>query len=403
VQNTLSFCLLALLTATSASAQVQVDVRLEKARYLAGEPVVVLVDLRNAGDEAVGYDTCDGAVRLDVVGTPRRVEPNIYGCYAGSVSGGACGIDHPPLLQPGQTTTFKYLLKDYDLRPGEYELSASGKAGVRWTDYRGIATANTPPPAPPRHKGTDAVPGAQFDRRLPLTIAASTERELRAALAPLVADVDGNDPARRYFARAAIVESAPPILEPLIARLAADNQNGGSAVDALGRIGSPSSRTQLKNLVRTSPEARRSSIVLALARVGHRDDRHFLEDLLTDKTMDERSREYAALGLGHIGGDKAVRGLERGLETASPDLRRSIAMALGNTRSRRAVPVLIGMFGNNPSQNSVCSALKTLTHRSWCDGTADDPAAQRGQWLRWWNEHGAKMPIFGVDDCPIAP
>jgi hypothetical protein len=110
--------------------QVQVDLRLDKARYLPGEPIVVVVDVRNVGDEAVGYSSCDGDVRLAVAGAERRVPPNIFGCFSGMGSGGfGCGVDHPPLLSPGQTTTFRYLLKEYDLMSGQYELTASGKAG----------------------------------------------------------------------------------------------------------------------------------------------------------------------------------------------------------------------------------------------------------------------------------
>ena len=181
MRRELSFCLLLLLAATPALAQVQVDVRLEKNRHLAGEPVVVLVEVRNVGDEAVGYSTCDGDVRLQVLGAERRVPPNIFGCFSGIGSGGGCGIDHPPLLQPGQATTFRYLLKRYDLRPGQYQLSASGKAGVRWKSYPAYAPS-VPPRAPPKHKETDPVPGAQFDQRLPLAIVTATQRELRDLL-----------------------------------------------------------------------------------------------------------------------------------------------------------------------------------------------------------------------------
>jgi hypothetical protein len=102
--------LLLWLAGTPAMAQVQVDVRLDKPRYLVGEPVVVFVDVRNVGDEAVGYSTCDGDVRLEVIGARRRVPPNIHGCFSGIGSGYRCGVGHPPLLQPGQTTTFRYLL-----------------------------------------------------------------------------------------------------------------------------------------------------------------------------------------------------------------------------------------------------------------------------------------------------
>ena len=119
--------------------------------------------------------------------------------------------------------------------------------------------------------------------------------------------------------------------------------------------------------------------------------------------MDQTSRRYAALGLGHIGGDRAVEHLERALVAASAEVRPSIATALGNTRARAAVPVLIGMFGNNPSRNDVCGALNTLTHRAWCGGTADDPVATRRQWLRWWRENGTTASIFGPDNCREDP
>ncbi|HEY7287823.1 MAG TPA: HEAT repeat domain-containing protein [Vicinamibacterales bacterium] len=399
MRRELSFCLLLLLAASSAFAQVHVDVRLEKNRYLAGEPIVLLVEVRNVGDEAVGYSTCDGDVRLEVAGVERRTSPNIFGCFSSILSGGGCGIDHPQLLQPGQTTTFRYLLRDYDLRPGQYQLSAFGKAGVRWKYYP-VYAPNVPPPSPPEHKETDPVPGAQFERRLSLAVVAATQRQLRDAFAPLVSDADGTDPVKRYQARAAIVESAPPFLEPLIARFAAEDPFGTTAIDALGRIASRNSRLQLRKLARDAREARRSAAVLALARVGHRDDADFLANLLRDETMDQTARRYAAIGLGHIGGDASVRHLQRALDTVPPEIRPAIATALGNTRSRLAVPVLIGMFGNNPSRNDVCSALRTLTHRHWCDGTADDPAATRRQWLRTWNEGGSKTPIFGPAECP---
>jgi hypothetical protein len=64
------------------------------------------------------------------------------------------------------------------------------------------------------------------------------------------------------------------------------------------------------------------------------------------------------------------------------------------------VPALIGMFGNNPARDQVCAALNTLTHRTWCDGSAADPAATRRKWLRAWNETGSQT-VFGTDNCPV--
>ena len=221
------------LTAAPAAAQVEVDVRLEKSQYLAGEPVTVLVDVRNVGDEEVTYSTCDEDVRLAVPNATRRVVPDIFGCFSGGASGSTCSQGHPPRLLPGRTTTFTHLLKDYDLRPGHYTLNASGRAGVRW---------------PGSYART--VPGAQFERRVSLIVTSASRRQLQAVFDPFLTGADDKDPVRRYRARAAIVETAPPFLEPLIARLAAEGTHG--AVDALGRIASATSRAHLKNLFRTS-------------------------------------------------------------------------------------------------------------------------------------------------------
>jgi HEAT repeat protein len=124
---------------------------------------------------------------------------------------------------------------------------------------------------------------------------------------------------QRHHARAAIIESAPPFLDSLIARFAAEDRSDRSAIEALGRIATTSSREYLKTLFGSSADSRRSTIVLALARVGHRDDAEFFATVLQDATIDQTSRRYAALGVGHIGGDQAVQSLERALMAAPPE------------------------------------------------------------------------------------
>src|SRR3954471_13338315 len=363
-----------------ATAQVEVDVRLQKDHYLAGEPVIVSVDVRNVGDTALTYSPCNEQVRLDVPNATRRIVPNILGCSSGFGSGSSCGEGETPRLLPGRTKTFTHLLKDYDLRPGQYTLITSGTAGVRWPGNYGQIVA-----------------GAHFERSVSLIVTSATPRALHAVFDLFVTSADDKDPVQRYGARAAIVESAPPFLEPLIARFAEEGTPG--AVDALGRLASAASRTHLKNLFRTSAESSRQGIILALARAGHRDDAAFLASVLADDTVDGQSRRYSALGLGYIGGDKAVERLPGALATAPANVRPAIATALGNSRSRHAVPVLIGMFGNNPERAEVCAALNELTHGTWC-GTAGDSAARRRKWLRAWKENGPRTPIFGADNCP---
>ena len=69
-----------------------------------------------------------------------------------------------------------------------------------------------------------------------------------------------------------------------------------------------------------------------------------------------------------------------------------------------AVPVLIdrAVGAKGYASNSVCGALMTLTHRTWCDGTADVRAMQ-ARWRRWWKAHESTAPIYGPDDCDGRP
>lgn len=117
-----------------------------------------------------------------------------------------------------------------------------------------------------------------------------------------------------------------------------------------------------------------------------------LAGALRDPSSGELTKENAALTLGCIGGDEAVRHLEGALREAAPATRSHIARALGNTRSRLAVPVLIGMFRDDSARDDVCDALVTLTHRTWCDGGDDDVALRRA-WRRWWSQMRSSIEI----------
>ena len=123
-----------------------------------------------------------------------------------------------------------------------------------------------------------------------------------------------------------------------------------------------------------------------------------LVGVLRDRSTDEEARATAALRLGCLGGDDAVRQLEGALREATPATRSHIARALGNTRSRLAVPVLISMFRDDPARDDVCDALITLTHRTWCDG-GDDDVALRTAWRRWWTQMKSRVEIYKSDSC----
>src|SRR4051812_14911596 len=212
---TLAICLLA----GPAWAQVQVEVRTEKPQFLAGEPIFVIIEVKNVGTEQVAYDgaSVKPPPELSVRNGERRVIKDLSGCGSESgVSGGFGFTDHPPRLQPGKSTTFRYLLRGYRLKPGTYELHVSGTVDVAWREPSFVETG-APRPAFTRSV-TDAVEGATVDRTLALTITAGSAEALRAAYAPYVAAAESFSRAAREAVNG-ILEMAPPFLEPEIRTL----------------------------------------------------------------------------------------------------------------------------------------------------------------------------------------
>jgi HEAT repeats len=141
-----------------------------------------------------------------------------------------------------------------------------------------------------------------------------------------------------------------------------------------------------------------SSLAQSCSSAANGDNAECLLAMLRDRSGDEDEKQEAAHRLGCLGGDQAVRQLEGALRDASPTTRQSIARALGDTRSRLAVPVLIAMFRSDSARDEVCDALITLTHRTWCDGGDDDVALRRA-WRRWWSQMKSHVEIYQSDSC----
>jgi hypothetical protein len=391
--------------AAQASCQVRVSARLTKAEYLEGEPIEVIVKITNVGSDPVAYEKGSGHVALEVEGQEKRpAPPNLWGCFAGEGGGvGSGSIDHPPLLPPAASTEFKYLLRNYQLHSGRFTLRAFGGAGVRWNFY----DSNHLPQTPRFHEG-DTVPGGDFDQTLALRLRVGTESELRRAYQPYIAEVSTGSLDRGYEARDAISEMAPAFLEKTILGFANYQDGAGFAIRGLSRIDTADARNDLVSLFdRTSDLGIRGSIVHALAEMNSGDQLKFFASLLPGhvSSAEDEIRQYAILAIGRVGGDDGIEMLGQFLRVhgadASTRTRSVVAIALASGGSRKAIPILINMYGdsNGEVQNSVCGSLLTLTHTSWCDGSGDVFKLQ-AEWRRWWRKDQSTAKIYGTNDCP---
>jgi hypothetical protein len=399
-----------LLLAVPATGQVKVDVLSRRQQYLEGEPIAVTVRVTNVGSDPVGYDGCDGRVDLVVVGQQKITPPNLWGCFSvsGSVSG--CAIDHPPMLPPGKSTDFQYLLRDYRLKPGEYALEVSGKAGVRWHSTPSFLRPDSAPVPAPKFQDGEPVPGALFDQKLTLDIRQADPDELKTAFIPYVHDAASSDPQVSYSARDAISEAAPPFLEKTIFEFAANSNTVSFAVKGLSRIDTGESRSDLVNLFNSTTDPRiRESIVEALAEMSSSDQIDFFMDLLlaSGSAPDDKTLQWATLAIGLHGGDRGVDflGSLPSSKSAhpSPWVRSVIATALSTSKSSRAIPILIEMYADPDSlvRNNVCGSLMSLTHRTWCDSSGQTTRLQ-STWQDWWQKHAVSTRIYGPEEC-VAP
>jgi hypothetical protein len=388
------------------AGQVQVRVATDQPRYLVGEPIFAVLSVKNVGTEPVGYSGCDGRVTLAVPEGQEKEVPNLLNCFSGRGGGvSGCGTDHVPLMQPGETVSFRSLLKGYRLGAGAYDLHVSGKAGVRWKYYSDLGL-NPPPRPPPQHREGDPVPGEMFDERVKLTVVDGTREALEKRYTALVEDAAGWDYTHNE-AREAIAEMAPPFLEKTILGFTKYTDGSRLAVQGLAQIHSPESRQALVGLFESTKEPMiRQAIAHGLAEWGSAELLEFFSGLLRipEAGSEGRIGYWAALGIGHIGGDQAVRALESAPRGAAPEVRSAVAIALGNTRSRLAVPVLIDLYGDTEdwARDSVCGALVSMTHMRWCSGSGEVPAEQE-RWRRWWTVHGATAPLYGSEECPESP
>jgi hypothetical protein len=398
------------LLAGPAWAQVEVQVRTEKSQFLAGEPVFVLVEVKNVGTEQVAYDGASfkPPLELSVRNGDRKVMKGLTACGSGvGIGGGSGATDHPPMLQPGKSTTFRHLLRGYRLKPGKYELRVSGTVDVAWREPDPFSQVGARRP-PFKHSITEPVEGASIDRSLQLTIVAASEEELRAAYAPHVAAAADAFSRAGWEAVDGILDMAPAFLEPEIRKLVKQrgHERGFAyfAAPALAEIDTPSSRAELIDWFDRSDDLQiRSSIVGAVARARHPDNLQFLASLLPGRSTqtDNRIRRDAALGIGMIGGEAAVETLRDAPRSPDPLVTGALLLALGNTQSKSAIPILIERAEGQKGyvSDDVCTALIALTHLSWCGGVGLEETQKK--WRTWWPANAKDVRVYSPDDCPI--
>jgi hypothetical protein len=415
-----------------AAAQVRTEAHLEKARYIAGEPIFLVIDVTNTGWQPVAYDGSTDyqhpkTVTLSIDGKMPRQSPAraIASCnqlMSPALFGGGGMLDHPPVLAPAERRPFKYLLSEYDLPPGRYRLTAKGQVNLEWReDYAPIDYRKIPSnvPYPPTRRYGDPVEGADVDATFDLFVDSGSSEQLSDAFAALVFDADPLQTAKAAEARRHIMLLAPPFLEASIVRWTREAAVRGDGLtpigaEALARLATPSSRAGLRDVLASLGDQRWAPMVVAqMASVATREDESFLRGLLVNSSAAAGVRQNAALGLGRIASDTAIVTLQDALRTADPGLARFLLTALAMSKSRHGLDAIAGYAGRAPNEqvrigvhafatdggSDVCDALAMLTHRRFCVDGENDRAKLLRRLEVWRAANGETAPLFGNDAC----
>lgn len=369
--------------------QYEAQFTLEKETWLAGEPVIADFELKNISKVAIKVNDSDCFhntwFESDDAPKPSAQLINLQGCSAGIGYGGSC-LEQSRLVQPGETQTRRYVVKDgFSLRePGEFHVRAH-----RWVQlldpseaYKSLAESQTTTYLTVKVKPSD--------RSQVLAIYESFERASR--------DSDHNVAG---FALDALTADPPEYLESVMISLADDKRRAYSAIRGLSRIGTESSHRKLAQVVDSSEGALQQ---IALSSLADAADPLFCDFMLEKMTkLKDWSQSLAIMSAGASCGQKALPRL-LALDIQDSGRRAAIATGLGNSGSPAAVPILIDMLVDPDPfvRASADGGLFTLTHRNSAKSTsvAADARDARSDWTSYWALHSKDQHIYKAKDCP---
>jgi len=254
---------------------------------------------------------------------------------------------------------------------------------------------------PNREELSDTLRVAQ-DFQIQLTD--GTAETLTSAFEPFLADLASQDEERQREAARVIGSLAPASLEDTILSMMGSASSRPFALLGLRRLDTVRSRAALADVVEGTAgySYEKEQAINYLSEMG---DRKYFPLLLSVARQQppNQARDYV-LAAARLGGEGALPFIDSLLEDSDPFSRANGVMALSETGTRRAVPILIETLkSKEPDLGTLASiGLTALTHRSpFADGKiySDSPSVQYQDWSRWWFLHGRQASVYGPLQC----
>lgn len=381
----------------SSAVQVDVVTLPGKAVYVAGEPIFVTVRIANTSAAPLKIvvpnpDSCLSAINVDVEGLRRSDLPP---CSDPGIS--ACSYDGPPAqlveIKPQSSYEMRRLLNlMYDLhQPGEYH--ANVQVHVDYADR------------PPVDQ-TYIYEHRDYKSELTLEVVEGDADALKAAFAPVVADLGSDDFERQWYAQLLLLNLAPRFAEAQILAWVDRPDLGPEAMAALQKLGTKVAIEKLESIAFEEPNGNAQREPLrqaALDQIKYINDKPLLPKLfaITAENRGQMIRWAAAAAAARIGHGEAVLIIARMLADPDPLIAFAGAEALGDTTSPDAVGALISAIPSAKEDNklpAIVEALVRLTHRT-TSSDPDDRMAIYQKWNGWWAVHQSNADIYGPHSC----
>jgi hypothetical protein len=361
----------------------------EKQTFLVGEPIFIDFEITNTGNRSAWVDQrmgqpCIEPDPIEVVGAQRHElgSDASFGCFGG-IAGDCLGGDLE--LKPGaKQTTRIFLNASFRLdHAGTYTIHARRSVPVYPSDdLTASRTATT----------------MEFASDFQIMLQNGSEDQLKAAFQSYVEDARTPNLGDHWLAVEPIEEMAPAFLEDLILQLA--DTPGRASPEALLRLNSPKSKQKLAELASHAGDVQQQAI-LALAKTR---DPGYLPVLIgIAGKSEDGNRDFAIWGAGLFGED-AVPFLVSMLTSPDVNVRAAATRALGLTKSRSAVSVLIGALPSRDEElhRDVIESLAELTHHSLTDESRKEPFStdEYRRWSKWWRKNELTAPIYSTENCP---
>jgi hypothetical protein len=377
----------------AATAQVEGRLYLDKTDYLVGEPIYLNFELTNKGREPVrffsgsSYSFC-GGYKIDVSTGP---PPPNQSCLGGEA--GSC-IAVEWALAPGEIRKDKILVNfEHDLsRPGHYAVHAS-----RTLRY-GSPTESLP------NMADEAK--VKIEAEFKILVAIGSDEALVPMFQPFLADLSSKIEERQIEAARVIGSLAPAFLEDTLVSMVNSPVTRPYALIGLRHLNTSRSRQRLANIVQDTSgySYGKEQAIKDLSEMG---DTEYFPLLLDEakKWEPNQARDYV-LAAARLGGQAAMPYVVSLLGSSEPFSRGNALMALPETGSRQAVPLLIEAL-KDPDTNLgrlASLGLIQLTHRSPFEDAriwGESPSGEYRAWTRWWSIHGSDAAIYKASQCGV--